>query len=410
MSTKDGITTILVAGGRAAYYPAPAPLERLTPPAALRFLRVGDTPLSACRAIAPTLLVLDMACLDDPLAVVADIRAAGLPVEPGILLIGDAIAPGLRVRALELGALEAMDRPGEIDELQARLLAHAHRQQRLMTAEQTAAERACRLTEVLELLKRAERKLLTQGQEPAATEVTPGIDTLSRAAHELRTPLHAILGFAELIRDAAHGPHADPRYGDYAIDIHQAATHLLALVDGTLDLARVEAGAETLNIRDIDIGRTVQDSARMLWRLAEGSGITLDVNIPQTPLRIRTDPEKVRQIVLNLASNAIKFTPRGGRVTVEVNEATGGGAVILVIRDTGIGIAAQDLPTAMKPFGQVRQADKPHPKGTGLGLPLTRRFVEMLGGTLDIDTAPGIGTVISVRLPASTPERRTPTS
>lgn len=401
MYVKDDPATILIVGGDKSSYPAPAALKRLSPPVDLRFLKSEEELLANCRSRRPGLLVLDLDGVGTPLGLIANVRAAELPVEPTIIIIGDDVLPHQRTAAVELGVLEVMERPETLSELQTRLLAHLRLRDRVIKAELAAAEQNQRLTEAMELLKIAERRLLEQGPAPRDSHATT--EAIAKASHELRTPLHAIIGFSELIRDAAHGAHTDPRYPEYAIDIHQAATHMLTIVDGTLDLARAEAGAEPLDIRDIDIGRTVQDSARMLRQLAEGTGITLDIKVPEVPLRIRTDPEKIRQIVINLASNAIKFTPRGGRVTVEVAGLDDGGAVILVIRDTGIGIANQDLVTAMKPFGQVRQPDRPHPKGTGLGLPLTRRFVEMLGGALDISSVPGQGTVVSVRLPPDAP-------
>ncbi len=403
MHLKEDPATILVIGGDKSRYPAPAMLKRLNPAVDLRFLPSEDGLLAACRSRRPGLLVVDLENVGAPLGLVANVKAADLPIDPIIIMIGDDVTAQQRSQAVELGVLEVMERPETLLELQNRLLTPLRLRDRLAKAEQAAAERNQRLSEAMELLKAAQRKLLDQAQKPARESGRTSSDVVASAAHELRTPLHAIIGFSELIRDERHGPHRDPRYAEYAVDIHQAATHMLAIVDGTLDLARAEAGVEPLDIRDIDIGRTVQDSARLLRQLADGTGITLDIKVPDIPLRIRTDPEKIRQIVINLASNAIKFTPRGGCVTVEVAGLDDGGAVILVIRDTGVGIATQDIATAMKPFGQVRQPDRPHPKGTGLGLPLTRRFVEMLGGALDISSVPGKGTVVSVRLPPDAP-------
>lgn len=410
MYLKEDPAAILVIGGDKSRYPAPVALKRLTPAVDLRFLRSEEELLPSCRSRRPGLLVVDLDGIGAPLGLIANVKAADLPVDPVIIIIGDEITPQQRTQAVELGVLDVIERPETLAELQIRLLAYLHLRDRLAKAEQAASERDQRLSEAMELLKAAQRKLLDQSQRAERGSSRSSSDVIANAAHELRTPLHAIIGFSELIRDEAHGPHKDPRYTEYAVDIHQAATHMLSIVDGTLNLARAEAGADPLDIRDIDIGRTVQDSARMLRQLAEGTGISLDIKIPDVPLRIRTDPEKVRQIVLNLASNAIKFTPRGGRVTVEVAGLDDGGAVILVIRDTGIGIADHDLSTAMKPFGQVRQPDKSHPRGSGLGLPLTRRFVEMLGGVLDISSIPGKGTVVSVRLPPDAPGSGTPST
>ncbi|QJE73431.1 HAMP domain-containing histidine kinase [Aerophototrophica crusticola] len=264
-------------------------------------------------------------------------------------------------------------------------------------------DRNQRLADAMDLLRAAERRLSDLARQSEG-KLRQRTDMMANAAHELRTPLHAIIGFADLIRQEAYGKVGDPRYAEYADDIHQAARQLLDLVDGTLDLARAESGADGLDIREVDIGRAVQDSVRMLRQLADGSGVTLKVVVPDTPLRIRTDPEKVRQIVLNLASNAIKFTPSGGTVTVEVTRAPDDGAIIMVVRDTGIGMSSQDIPTALRPFGQVRRPDRPHPKGTGLGLPLTKRFVELLGGRLEIESQPGKGTMVRVVLPATAPQ------
>ncbi|OYQ33628.1 hypothetical protein CHU95_14740 [Niveispirillum lacus] len=403
MHLKEDPATILVIGGNQSRYPESAKLKRLTPSVDLRFLPSEEGVLATCRSRRPGLLVVDLETVGAPLGLVASVKAADLPVDPIIIMIGDDVTAQQRTQAVEMGVLEVMERPETLVELQIRLLAHLTLRDRLTQAEQRAAERNQRLNEAMELLKAAQRKLVDQSQKTQIEDRRRTSEVVAGAAHELRTPLHAIIGFSELIRDEAHGPHRDPRYREYAVDIHQAATHMLAIVDGTLDLARAEAGVEPLEVREIDIGRTVQDSARMLRQLAEGTGIILDIKVPDVPLHIRTDPEKIRQIVINLASNAIKFTPRGGRVTVEVAGQDDGGAVILVIRDTGIGIADQDLATVMKPFGQVRQPDKPHPKGSGLGLPLTRRFVEMLGGVLDISSVPGKGTIVSVRLPPDVP-------
>lgn len=407
MYLKDDAATILVVGGEKSQYPNPTALKRLSVPCDLRFLKPMEELVAACRSRRPSLLVLDLDNVGAPLGLIANVRAAALEREPTIILIGNDIQDHQRTQAVELGVAEVMERPATEAELQTRLLTHVRlrfalhqAQERVAALEGALTDRTQRLNGAVDLLRAAEKRL-----SEFTKDNRKGNDVVAGAAHELRTPLHAILGFAELIRDQVHGPAGDARYPEYAIDIHQAATHMLTLVDGTLDLARAESGAEQLEIREVDIGRAVQDSARMLRQVAEGSGVTLNIAIPDTPLRIRTDPEKVRQIVLNLASNAIKFTPRGGRVTVEVQGVDDGGAIILVIRDTGIGIAPQDIATAMKPFGQVRQPDRPHPKGTGLGLPLTRRFVEMLGGHLDISSIPGRGTVVSVRLPADAPEQ-----
>jgi len=324
---------------------------------------------------------------------------------PQVLVLTSSLDRDLRMDALRRGIRDYITLPWEIGELQPRLQ-HAVENQTLLrrliqqnlSLEAMLSERTIRLQEAVDVLRVAEKRLADQLARSEA-ESRSKSELMASAAHELRTPLHAIIGFAELLGTEAHGKLGDPRYREYAMDVLQAAGHLLSMVNGTLDLAKAESGQEPLEFRTVDIGRTVQDSIRLLRQLADGSGVRLQVNVPDIPLMIRTDPEKIRQIVVNLASNAIKFTPRDGQVTVEVSGDLESGAVIMVVRDTGIGMASHDIPTALKPFGQIRRPNQHHPKGTGLGLPLTRRFVEMLGGTLELASQPGRGTVVTVRLP-----------
>jgi len=334
---------------------------------------------------------------------------AALDLPPPTLVILDQDTAERRLQALEGGAADVIVPPLPRAELVIRVSNVLRRQHELAEARDRAqlldaqlSDRTEKLQQALDVLRTAERRLQEQLAVSQA-ESRGKSELMASAAHELRTPLHAIIGFADLIRTEAYGPLGDPRYVEYAEDIHQAAQQLVSLVDGTLDLAKAESGQDVVEIRSVDVGRVVQDSMRMLHHLAGAGGVHLRTVVPETPLMIRTDPEKVRQVVLNLASNAIKFTPAGGRVTVEVMADPVGGAVIMIVRDTGIGMSPQDIPTALKPFGQIRRIDRPHPKGTGLGLPLTRRFVEMLGGTMEISSAPGQGTAVRVRLPVDAP-------
>ncbi|HYC06004.1 MAG TPA: hybrid sensor histidine kinase/response regulator [Azospirillaceae bacterium] len=363
--------------------------------------------LRACKEFRPDVLILDYVMPHlDGLGVMEALEAADLAPRPAVLMLTGKSERDLRVAALERGANDFVSKPCDRHELLARVANLAQMQylrrqllEQNQRLEAVVAERTARLQEAIDVLRQAETRLETQLARSEQRNRDKS-EFLANAAHELRTPLNAVIGFAELLRAQVHGPVGDPRYVEYAGDIHQAGTHLLDLVEGTLDLAKAESGKGRLEIRSVDVGRVVSDSVRLLRTLAEGSGVILNVDVPATPLTIRTDPEKVRQIVLNLASNAVKFTPKGGRVTVEVKPETDGGALILVVRDTGVGMAPQDLATAMKPFGQVRGAS-PHAghKGTGLGLPLTRRFVEMLGGSMEISSTPGAGTTVTIRLP-----------
>ncbi|HYE48384.1 MAG TPA: hybrid sensor histidine kinase/response regulator [Azospirillaceae bacterium] len=360
------------------------------------------------RALQPDVLILDYVMPHlDGIGVIDALNASGLEVRPAIIMLTGKAERELRIAALERGARDFVNKPCDKHELLARVANTAQVQflQRQLQQQNTllegmVAERTQRLQEAIDVLRQAERRL-ADALERSERENRDKSEFLANAAHELRTPLNAIIGFSEMIRDQVYGPLGDRRYGEFAGDIHQAGTHLLALVEGTLDLAKAESGRTQLEVRETDVGRVVADSVRMLRTMADGSGVKLTLRVPDEPLTIRTDPEKIRQIVLNLASNAIKFTPKGGQVSVEVAPGPGDGALIMVVRDTGVGIAPEDMATALRPFGQVRAAvQRPGQKGTGLGLPLTRRFVEMLGGTLDIASEVGRGTVVTVRLPA----------
>ncbi|MBM3533720.1 MAG: HAMP domain-containing histidine kinase [Alphaproteobacteria bacterium] len=257
---------------------------------------------------------------------------------------------------------------------------------------------ARKLNEARALLREAEERFATL---EARNEARQRDDHLAAAylAHEIRTPLNAILGFSEILKGQHFGPLGDPRYPGYAADIHRSATHLAQICEDTLTLAKAEAGTEVVTVETVSIGAIFDQAVSMVRNLAEDSGVRLKVEIEPNFPEFRTDRSKLLQIVLNLATNAIKFTPSGGRVKLKARVDRHRGAMILVIRDTGIGMAPEDVVTAMKPFGQVGRPIDGRPQGAGLGLPLTRALVERLGGQLEIVTRPGGGMVVTVLLP-----------
>ncbi|MDE1148575.1 MAG: ATP-binding protein [Azospirillaceae bacterium] len=363
-----------------------------------------------CRELSPDVLVLDQGgetaeAVADLMATLAQLHTLPASARPTTLLRAGTLDARAREEACRRGVSDFIAPACPPMDIVARVAAAAQLQfltrqsaQQQKQVEAQVTDRTARLLESVEAMQERERTLLS-ALEQTRMEIRQKADFLAHATHELRTPLNAILGFADLLRREFHGPMGDARYLEYAEDVHAAASHMAAVVDDTLDLSRAESGQVTLDVREVDVGRAVHDSTRMLRTLATDCGVDLAVKLPDQPLRLRTDPEKIRQIILNLGSNALKFTPRGGRVTVEVQADTKGGALILIVRDTGVGMAPHELPVALKPFGQVRDAQQPGVRGTGLGLPLTKRFVEMLGGTLDIASVPGRGTVVTVRLP-----------
>jgi PAS domain S-box-containing protein len=221
---------------------------------------------------------------------------------------------------------------------------------------------------------------------------------LANMSHELRTPLNAIIGFSEVISAALFGP-LDARYRDYAKDIHGSGHHLLRIINDLLDLSKVEAGQLELRDTPVPIAAIFETCRRMVADRAALGSVTLDFR--PTDLEVSADELRVEQVLLNLASNAVKFTPPGGRVTVSAMLALSG-EVVITVADTGIGMAPEDIPRALQPFGQVDNSlARPH-GGTGLGLPLAQRLVELHGGRLTIDSELGKGTTVTVALP---PER-----
>ena len=214
-------------------------------------------------------------------------------------------------------------------------------------------------------------------------------DFLARISHELRTPLNAILGFSEVIRDQLLGPAAGSRYVGYAKDIHDSGRHLLSLIDDILDLARLQAGDLPLDPRPLDIAETIQWAIRMMAPQAQAKHIQLDMQVdPATP-PVCADDRALKQMLLNLLSNAVRFTPEGGRIRVAAAGARGSCRIEVV--DNGIGMTPEQLNQAVVPFGQPSAMVVRPGQGSGLGLSIVKSLVEAHGGRLRIESRPGEG-------------------
>ena len=221
---------------------------------------------------------------------------------------------------------------------------------------------------------------------------------LAHTSHELRTPLNAIIGFAELLQIKASG-RLDPRERGYLDDIVQAAFHLQAVIQGILDFSRLEAGQLPLTEEPARLAETVEASLRLVRKQAESKRIALS-HAADPALRVLADPTKLRQICTNLLSNAVKFTKPGGTIRVEAGEDAAG--PYIRVTDSGLGMSAADIARAQKPY--MRVADTPfvaRESGIGLGLPIAKALTELHGGTLEIQSAPGEGTRVTMRLPAT---------
>ena len=224
---------------------------------------------------------------------------------------------------------------------------------------------------------------------------------LANMSHELRTPLNAINGFSEIMVGEMFGPLGDARYKEYAGDILSSGQHLLALINDILDMSKIEASKMNLKFEPLTVEDVVEDAVRLVRNRADSAGLALELEFPRDLPEVEADYRAVKQVLLNLLSNAIKFTPRGGRVTVraEARRDPTGERIRISVRDTGIGIAADDLKRLAQPCEQIESQHSKTQQGTGLGLALTKSLVEMHGGALDIQSAPGEGTTVAFSVP-----------
>ncbi len=223
---------------------------------------------------------------------------------------------------------------------------------------------------------------------------------LADLSHELRTPLNAIMGFAEIIADEMHGPVGTESYRGYARDIHDSGGYLLSMMNGLLDLSKIEAGRVTLSESPVDVSGVIASAAMLVREAAGNGGVRLLLEIAPGLPPLRADREKLQQVMINLLSNAIKFTPRNGSVTIGASREPDGGLRLTVV-DTGVGIAGEDITRVMQPFGQIENEMHRSNEGAGLGLPLTDRLVRLHDGRLTIDSTPGRGTCVAAIFPPS---------
>jgi signal transduction histidine kinase len=221
---------------------------------------------------------------------------------------------------------------------------------------------------------------------------------LASMSHELRTPLNAVIGFSEVLSLQMFGPLGDARYRAYARDIRNSGEHLLSLINDILDLSRLDAGQGSLHEEALDLGKLLEDAMRMVEPQAAKASLKLSKAFARDLPRVCVDERRIKQVVINIVSNSVKFTPAGGTVSVTADASPAG--IAICIRDTGIGMAKADIPRAFERFGQVDSTLARKYEGAGLGLPLARELVELHGGTLALESAPGLGTAVTITLPS----------
>ena len=245
--------------------------------------------------------------------------------------------------------------------------------------------------QLAELAAKYEQEKIRAQQANAAKS-----EFLANMSHELRTPLNAINGFSEMMAREMLGPLGHKRYVEYANDIHASGHHLLALINDILDMAKIEAGKQSLNLEDVNLANLIEDGMRLMGPRATEGNLTLSSDIPPLP-PMEVDHRAVKQVVLNLLSNAIKFTPRGGRVKIVARQVDY--RVMVSVMDTGIGISKDDLARLAQPFQQVESQLAKTQQGTGLGLALSKSLIELHEGRFEIASEPGRGTTVSFILP-----------
>ena len=242
---------------------------------------------------------------------------------------------------------------------------------------------------------------LRRAKEQADTANRAKSEFLGTMSHELRTPLNAIIGFTELMKDEVMGPIGNPQYRSYIADIHFSSTHLLNLINDILDVTKAEAGKLELQEDVFDLRPVVEAVVRVSGPPIDKAGLAVALDFPTALPLLRADERKVRQVFFNLIGNAAKFTPAGGRIEI-IGRSDEHSSIAVTVKDSGIGIAPENLARVLEPFVQIRNPLSTQHAGTGLGLPAAKRIMELHQGTLSLESRIGVGTAATVTFP---PER-----
>jgi two-component system, cell cycle sensor histidine kinase PleC len=287
---------------------------------------------------------------------------------------------GMVMTATDITAIKLQDEARRLNEAQLQVAVDKLEQSQVQLAELARKYEA--------------EKIRAEGANKAKSEF------LANMSHELRTPLNAINGFSEIMVGEMFGPMGDKRYKEYAQDILSSGQHLLALINDILDMSKIEAGKMNLRFEPLHLQDVVDDAVRLVRNRAEAAGLVLESELPALP-EVEADYRAIKQVLLNLLSNALKFTPNGGKVqlTAEVRSDVLGEKVRVTVHDTGIGISKADLARLARPFEQIESQHSKTQQGTGLGLALTKSLVEMHEGSLEMASEPGQGTTVSFTLP-----------
>jgi signal transduction histidine kinase len=301
-------------------------------------------------------------------------------------------------RGYAVGALDYMLKPLVPEILRSKVASFAELALKTQLVEQQARQLERALAVEQQQATELERKNLELKEERRQVELQSKAKSvfLAGMSHELRTPLNAIIGFSDLLTQGLAGPLND-RQQEFVGHVLASGKHLLNLVNDVLDLSKVEAGRMTLDRQWSELGSIVHAVRGVVSGLANKQGVELSIKVPNDLPRVLCDPVRIKQVLYNLLSNGIKFTPRGGRVSLVVSVS--GTDIEIAVTDTGIGIAEQDLPRLFREFEQIKSDSGGKPEGTGLGLALTRRLLALHGGTVTARSGAGLGSTFTARLP-----------
>ena len=242
---------------------------------------------------------------------------------------------------------------------------------------------------------------LRQAKEQADAASRAKSEFLGTMSHELRTPLNAIIGFTEIMKEGVMGPIDNPHYRSYVADIHFSSTHLLNLINEILDVTKAEAGKLEVQEEVFDLRPVIEAVVRISGPPIDKARLTVTIDLPADLPQLRADQGKTRQVFFNLVSNAVKFTPAGGRIDIS-GRFDGRSGLSITVADTGIGIAPEDLHRVLEPFVQVDSSLSRRHQGTGLGLPAVKGIMELHNGTIELRSTAGAGTAATITFP---PER-----
>ena len=341
----------------------------------------GAEACERCADIIPALLIVDAVMpVMDGFALCRAFRQQPRTVQVPILMATGLDDPDSIARAYEVGATDFIAKP-------INWLMFNYRVRYMLRAARAFAD----------LRQHQERLVVAKNAAEAANKAKTQF--LANMSHELRTPLNAIIGFASIMEQGVRGP-IEQAYVEDAKIIKSSGGHLLGIINDILDIAKAEAQSLGLAEDTVDLAEIVHFSREMVIEMAKAGEITCSVALDNGLPAIWGDAKKLRQVLINLLSNAIKFTAAGGNVSLRAGRDDDG-ALAISITDSGIGIASDQIDVALAPFGQVDSSFARKYDGVGLGLPLSKRLVEMHGGTLEINSELGAGTIVTVRLPAT---------